>query len=471
MDEITRALRNPLSRRTVLKAGALAAAGAAAGGLVTTRRAFAQEQLAPTTISLWHQQWEPIDAVYAALKASVEAQQPNVTVDVTPLPYDQLLQKVLPSVAAGNEADIMMVYSSWLVASDIESLFAPVAPGLMSVADAQSLFYPEALTEGVRGENLYYLPFLNGMGGSTFTYNVDHLEEAGIDPGSIQTWDDLVAASKELVRWDGDNLARAGFAFSPYIASMWVTGIDQMGGSYYDAETGKFNLTSDEAKATLQMINDLLTVHKVDDITKEAPSHANMTGYGAADGFGQGLASITNFGSWIVSGYENSVPDFRAGVMPMPYMADTTDETIELSHNAVHVLSRRLLEDPDKAAAATFLLGQFADAANFFPLVDAYGGSVIIPSVAEAPGITDRNWGSIQQQYDQSVWPRAKFEEHHVPDWNITVAWPQLYRVFNGGEAMDGVLQVWRTSPTCLSRTHSTGWVSDPLERFTARRR
>ena len=441
MDEVTRALAKPLSRRTVLKAGALAAAAAAMSGLATTRQTFAQEQLAPTTISLWHQQWEPIDAVYAALKASVEAQQPNVTVDVTPLPYDQLLQKVLPSVAANNEADIMMVYSSWLVASDIESLFLPVAPGLLSVEDAQSLFYPAALSEGLRGDSLYYLPFLNGMGGSTFTYNQDHLDEAGIDAGSIVTWDDLVAAGKELVRWDGDDLVRAGVAFSPYIASAWVTGIGQMGGSYYDAETGKFDLTSDEAKATLQMINDLLTVHKVDDIAKEAPSHANMTGYGAADGFGQGLASITNFGSWIVSGYESSVPDFRAGVFPTPYMADTMDETIELGHNAVHVLSRRLAEDPDKAAAASFLLGQFATPENFFPLVDAYGGSVIIPSVAEAPDIGDRNWGSIQQQYDQSVWPRAKFEEHHVPDWNITVAWPQLYRIFNGGEPMDNVLQ------------------------------
>jgi ABC-type glycerol-3-phosphate transport system substrate-binding protein len=441
MDEITRALERPLTRRTVLKAGALAAAGAAVGGLATTRRAFAQEQLAPTTISLWHQQWDPIDAVYAALKASVEAQQPNVTVEVTPLPYDQLLQKVLPSVAAGNEADIMMVYSSWLVASAIEDLFLPVAPGLLSVEEANGLFYPAALSEGLRGDGLYYLPFLNGMGGSTFTYNKDHLEEAGIDGSAILTWDDLVQAGKELVQWDGDDLVRAGVAFSPYIASAWVTGIQQMGGSYYDAESGKFNLTSEEAKAALNIINELLTVHKVDDISKEAPSHANMTGYGAADGFGQGLASITNFGSWIVSGYESSVPGFRAGVFATPYMADTTDETIELGHNAVHVLSRRLADDPDKAAAAAFLLGQFATPENFFPLVDAYGGSVIIPAVAQAPEITERNWGSIQQEYDKSVWPRARFEEHHVPDWNITVAWPQLYRIFNGGEAMDGVLQ------------------------------
>jgi len=438
MDEVTRALARPLSRRAVLQAGAIAAAGMAAAGLAAPRSSFAQE-LAPAEISLWHQQWDPIDAVYAALKASVEAQQPNITVNVTPLPYEQLLQKVLPSVAAGNEADIMMVYSSWLVASAIEDLFAPVAPGLLSVEEANGLFYPEALSEGLRGDSLYYLPFLNGMGGATFTYNMDHLDEAGIDAGAIQTWDDLVDAGKELVQWDGDDLVRAGVAFSPYIASAWVTGIEQLGGSYYDAETGKFNLTSDEAKAALQMIDDLLTVHKVDDISKEAPSHANMTGYGAPDGFGQGLASITNFGSWIVSGYESSVPDFRAGIFPTPYMGDATD-TIELAHNAVHVISKRLLDDPDKAAAAAFLLGQFAVPENFFPLVDAYGGSVIIPSVAEAPDITDRNWGSIQQQYDQTVWPRAKFEAHHVPDWNITVAWPQLYRLFNGREPMDNVL-------------------------------
>ena len=123
----------------------------------------------------------------------------------------------------------------------------------------------------------------------------------------------------------------------------------------------------------------------------------------------------------------------------MPKMGDATDE-IELSHNAVHVLSRKLLEDDAKRAAARFFISQFADPALFLPLTDIYGGSVIIPSVAQDPSVLDRRWGSVQQQYDQLIWPRAVFEEHHIPDWNITGAWSYLYRIFKDSEPYETVL-------------------------------
>lgn len=431
----------PISRRDLLKAGAVAGAGLTASGVLGARHVLAQSEapLAPAQIELWYQDWPPITAVYEQLKASVEAAQPNISITLTKLPYEQLLAKMLPSIAAGEEPEIMMAYSSWLVASDIPSLFTPVAPGILTTDEANQLFYPSALSEGLRGDSLYYLPFLNGMGGSTWTYNVDILEDAGIDPATLTTWDALVEAGKALVQWDGDNLVRAGVAFSPYIASGWVTMIEELGGQYFDAEQGKFTLTHDIAKQALKDIDDLLKVHKVDDITKEAPSHENMTGYGAPDGFQQGKAAITNFGSWIVSGYESTTPEFRAGIFANPSVGTATDR-IELGHNGIHVLSRKLEADPAKKAAAKYFVGQFANPANFFGLTDLYGGSVIIPAVARDPSITDHHWGSLQQQYDQLVWPRAAFEEHHVPDWNITVAWPQLLRVFKDSESMDTVL-------------------------------
>ncbi len=450
MDRFARA---QLSRRDLLKAGALAGASAAVAGAYGSRRAFAQSTspLAPAELELWYQDWPPLTAVYQQLKSKVESQQPAVTLKLTPLPYEQLQSKLLPAVAAGEEPEIMNAYSSWLVASDIASLFAPVTPGIMSTEKAQSLFYPSALSEGLRGDNAYYLPFLNGMGGSTWTYNASILEDAGIDPATLTTWDAFVDAGKQLVQWDGNDLVRAGIAFSPYIASAWVTAIRELGGEYYDAATGKFTLTHDIAKQALKNIDDLLKVHKVDDITKEAPSHANMTGYGAADGFEQGKAAITNFGSWIVSGYETTSPEFRAGILAQPSIGDASDR-LELGHNAIHLLSRKLLDDPAKLAAAEFFVSQFADPTNFFSLADTYGGSVIIPAVAQDPSITDHHWGALQQQYDQLVWPRAVFEEHHVPDWNITVAWPDLLRVFKDSESMDTVLSDLETESNQLEQ-------------------
>jgi len=374
-------------------------------------------------------------------KNAVEQAEPNVKVKLTALPYEQLLAKVLPSIAAGTEAEVMMAYSSWFVASDLTQLVLPLVPEVMSNEEAEALIFPRALAEGERDGKFYYLAWANGQGGSTFTYNVDILEQEGVDPATFRTWDDLVEAGKKLVKWDGDNLVRAGIAFSPYIASGWVSGIMQLGGSYFDPETGKFNLTSDIAKQALKNIDDLLKVHKVDDILKEAPSHANMTGYGAPDGFEKGLAAITNFGSWIVSGYEKTTPNFRAGIFPMPPMGTATNE-IEISHNGVLVLSRKLANDPAKKAAAALFARKVLSPEALGALCDSYGGSIpVIPVARSEDVLANRRWGYLQQQYDELVWPIVRYEVHHIPDWTITIAWPQLLRVFKDNEPMDVVLK------------------------------
>ena len=366
-------------------------------------RLGAGRQLAPATLELWHQDWPPINAAYQSLKAAVETAQPNITITLTPLPYEQLLAQILPSVAAGEEPELMNVYSSWLVGSDIESLFTPVAPEIMTTEEAEALFYSAALGEGLRGESLYYLPFLNGMGGSTFTYNPAHLEEKGIDPASIVD----VAGPRRRRQGAGRLGGRRAQALGHRVQPLHLVGLGDR-----HPPAGRFVLRSGERASStspalrrsrrIKLIDDLLKVHRVDDILKAAPSHADMnSAYGGPGGFPQGLAAITNFGSWIVSSDDPTAnPGLEAGVFAMPKMGDATEE-IELSHNAVHVLSRKLLEDDAKRAAARFFISQFADPALFLPLTDIYGGSVIIPSVAEDPAVLERRWGSIQQQYDQ----------------------------------------------------------------------
>ncbi len=460
-----------ISRRNVLKVGAAVGVGGAAAAFLAAcgqsspsssaapPASAAAASAAPGTagpitadLELWYQDWDPLTNAYQAIKAAVQQAQPGINLKLTKLPYEQLQQKILPAVAAKNEPELMMAYSSWLVASDIANLFAPLAPAIMTVDEAKALFYPSALTEGLRGDSLYYMPFLNGMGGSTFTYNADILSAAGIDPASLTTWDALVAAGKELVQWNGSSLARAGIAFSPYIASAWTSGIAQLGGTYFDSSTGKFNLTSPEALQALKNLDDLLKIHKVDDISKEAPSHANMTGYGAPDGFEKGLAGITNFGGWIVSGYEKTSPNFKAGEFAMPPMGTSTTN-IELSHSAVHLISRRITGDPNKMAAAKFVVSQFASAANLGPLADVYGGAIISAPVARDPSTQARHWGEFQKDYDQYVWPIATFEQHHIADWGITTAWPELLKVFADSQPMDQVLKGLEDQSNQLEQT------------------
>ena len=73
MDPMARLWASQMSRRALLKAGAAAGLGTAAAGMLGTRRVWAQdEQLAPATLELWHQDWPPINAAYQSLKEAVE---------------------------------------------------------------------------------------------------------------------------------------------------------------------------------------------------------------------------------------------------------------------------------------------------------------------------------------------------------------------------------------------------------------
>jgi len=430
-----------VSRRAFLRGAAMAGASVA---LATITSSFPSPALvrpvrAQTAIELWYQDWGPLTDSLNGAVALNQKSDPNTTIKLTPLPYDQLLAKLLPSIAAGQEPELMFGYSSWLVAVDITKLFLPVVPELMTLEEAQKLFYPAALAEGTRGDKAYYLPFANGMGGSTFTYNVDILEQEGVNARSLDTWDKLVEAAKKLTRWEGNNLVRAGFGFSPYMGTMWTSMIMQMGGQYYDPQTHKFNLTSPEAIKAVKMIDDLLKVHKVDDLAKEAPSHSNMTGYAAPDGFEKGLAAISNYGSWIVSGYEKTTPSFRAGIMRMPFVGDK--QVLELSHNGIFMVSRKVANDSAKKAAALGFIKTLFSAEVLGPLADVYGGALLQPPVVRDPSFAQRRWGAMSKDYDTEVMPYAQHEQHHIADWVLANAWPALLKIWKDSEAPEGVLK------------------------------
>lgn len=430
------------SRREFLARAGAVGAGLTGLGALQAVGPFVRTSRAATAVTLevWYQDWGPLTEVLQTTVAVVEKKESRFKFKLTAIPYEQLQQRMLPSIAAGREADILFGYTSWYVATDVSKLFLPLSE-IMTREEAETLIYPSALAEGTVGTDVYFLTWANGMGGSTFTYNVDILEKEGVDPKTVNSsWDAFVSAGKRLVRWEGNDLRRAGIAFSPYMATMWTSGIIQMGGNYYDPKTGKFDLTSSAAFKSLKMIDDLLKVHKVDDIRKEAPSHANMTGYGAPDGFEKGLAAITNFGSWIVSGYEKSSPHFRAGIFRMPWMGDEVKK-IELSHSGGWSLSRKLAKDPAKKEAAKLFIQTLFSPDSLLGLADKYGGSIASPAAVRSPEMAKRRWGSIQQQYDTEVWPYAQFERHHIPDWAITVAWPALVKVFKDSEPMERVLK------------------------------
>ena len=125
---------NTWNRRSFIRNSTFAVGSAAALGL-SSRGAYGQD-VTPTSepvnvgeggteIRIWVQDHGASIAQYqSAAQRYIDAGN-DVTVTVQPIAFADLLPKMLPSIAAGNEADIMMGYTNFYVGTGCRT---PVPP-------------------------------------------------------------------------------------------------------------------------------------------------------------------------------------------------------------------------------------------------------------------------------------------------------------------------------------------------------
>ncbi len=137
------------------------------------------------------------------------ANNPNIQVKYTAIPFDQILTKYLASVAAGNPPDVVATPDIFTTptrgakkqAMDLSSLGADAIKD-----DFYAPFWNAVLNQG----KVYGLPWVGET--KYMYYNKDIFAEVGLDPekGPV-TWDDLVKFSDKIDKKDGAKIVRAGF--------------------------------------------------------------------------------------------------------------------------------------------------------------------------------------------------------------------------------------------------------------------
>ncbi|MDP6061263.1 MAG: extracellular solute-binding protein, partial [Pirellulaceae bacterium] len=202
------------------------------------------------------------------LRGEFTKRNPHIKVAVQFLPFGELLTKTIASLAGGDAADAL--HSSVFHARDLYDKGA--------ILDLNDMLkpYPERGMDNYVGIASIFNQFkgkIYGLPGEADadcrTYNVGHLEEAGIDPDpvSLNAGDRDVAVENalKLTQRDGDKITRAG-----YIANN-IRHQQLCGYCYAD---GLDNIYIDEGKAlnprfrelgppALQFEYDMLHVHKV----------------------------------------------------------------------------------------------------------------------------------------------------------------------------------------------------------------
>ena len=168
--------------------------------------------------------------------------------------------------------------------------------------------------------NLLAMPWY--AGGAHMAYNATVLEEAGVDPASIETWEDLMAACQTIV-----DSGAAQFCFSPsakYPGNFyynWGTMVASQGDELFDAEGAPVFQDGAGALAAMEMIGEATANGLFD------PAGIALDDYETLISFGAGNTAFLLDSTWAVTqanrNEELSGITDNAGLILIPGDGDT----------------------------------------------------------------------------------------------------------------------------------------------------
>ena len=398
------------SRRQFLKVGAglgaltMLAACAPVATDIGAGSADAMEE--PIDLVVWYQDWDGANRIMGWVQPEFEKEHANVVVDLQAIGYGDLLNKMLPSIASGTEGDVMMMYTDWVVATDITRVFLDITDAAGGSAALEEKMWPAAFQAvEIPGNKVYYLPWLAGIRGAAMSVNTDHTDAAGIDYLNFGTFEEVIEAGVAMTETNDDGkVTRSGYSiFSSQYQLLWSL-IWQMGGDFFDKESGIWSHDSEVGAAAAQILHDIYWVHNTVDFELFTNEFEAVS---------QQLVSIWGDGAWTMS-VQTDVAEVPADNIVKPPLANAVEYALYPQHVAGWGLSQRLAEDSAKLDAAVDFALLIVSNGALLQALDFYSGVVPSKGVYNDPGIADVKYGLVSKRVAEGMWPYARYPQDHV---------------------------------------------------------
>ena len=244
----------------------------------------------------------------------------QIKLNVTVMPYDDMHNKLLIAVQTGQGAPDM---------SDIElGRFPDFLAGdqvpLVDLTDSVAP-YKDKIVEsrlGIYSKDGKVYGFPTHVGGTVAFYNVEILEEAGVDYKTIKTWEDYKQAGIKVYEKTGNYLGTADTS-AGWEASIILA---QQGVDYVDSN-GNPRVNSPEMIKGYEMLKDLQENNVIATIpggqpdTEEGKGEYNMGNYASA------LMPL-----WFMSRYTNEILDLngKIAIAPLPVFEEGQPRSVGL---------------------------------------------------------------------------------------------------------------------------------------------
>lgn len=202
------------------------------------------------TIEVWS--WDTGAQALKRLGAEFEQQHPGVQVKVTDVGYDNAYDKISVGLQAGSGLpDIVTIESAQMATymTRFPSGFVDLAPAAESYeSDVDpSKWDASSDDEG----HLFSMPWDSAPVG--IFYRRDLFDQAGVDPDSIETWDDYVAAGETIKAETGKGMLIADITNGDGLLPLLL---QQLGQSYF-TPGGEVAVDDDAAHKVLELMDTL----------------------------------------------------------------------------------------------------------------------------------------------------------------------------------------------------------------------
>lgn len=209
----------------------------------------------PVEIEFWHAMSGGHEKALEKITNDFNESQEMITVKlVNQGSYGDLSTKNMAAAKAKNLPVLTQAYEDWITEYLENDLVADLTPYVthpeVGFSDDELNDIVEVFREMNVWDGKYYgMPFNKST--RIMFYNVDYLEDAGVEPPT--TWDELYSVAEKLTgEKDGKNVIGLGLENSVTLEfNQWV---HQAGGVYFDEDSEKFMMNSPEGKEALEFV-------------------------------------------------------------------------------------------------------------------------------------------------------------------------------------------------------------------------
>lgn len=401
--------KKSLRTGAALALSGLLAAGALAGcSAESTEEGSSDSGSESQTIRVVAAQYtDDMQGYYDDLVERFEADNPNITVEVEVVSWNDIDQKLKTMVQTGDLPDIgnLNYFSSFAA----DGLLYPAEDLLPAetLDDMVGTFIENSKYEGTA----YAVPDLASA--RLFFYNTDIFEQAGLTKDDIVTWDGVQAAAEKIAETVPD-VTPLALPLGPEEAQaeflIWAASND--GGYYQD---GEWTITSDANVETAEYLQGLVDAG----LTNPSPATFNRTD-GAFALFAQGEVAMLNGAIFLPDVLAEQGSTINYDVAPFPTNRDD-GESITLGVQD-YFFGFKNEDESNKEGIQKFLSflfepdnyeGFLEAAGGFLPATQSAGESLssdetlapyieVLPNAVFYPG-TEASWPAVQGELQQTV--------------------------------------------------------------------